>query len=88
MDVGFSNAGFRTVWANDIDKDACDTFKLNHESPVFCGDIDEMLSELSGLKNIGCVFGGPPCQGFLWQGKWTLMIHVVSWLCHSCGRWI
>lgn len=35
MDVGFSNAGFRTVWANDIDKDACDTFKLNHESPVF-----------------------------------------------------
>ena len=69
MDVGFSNAGFRTVWANDIDKDACDTFKLNHESPVFCGDIDEMLSELSGLKNIGCVFGGPPCQGFSVAGK-------------------
>lgn len=28
-----------------------------------------MLSELSGLKNIGCVFGGPPCQGFSVAGK-------------------
>lgn len=69
MDVGFSDAGFQTVWANDIDKDACETFALNHKSPIFCGGIDEALDELSALNDVGCVFGGPPCQGFSVAGK-------------------
>lgn len=69
MDVGFSDAGFQTIWANDIDKDACETYKLNHDSQIFCGSIDGALEKLSELKDVGCVFGGPPCQGFSVAGK-------------------
>ena len=25
LDLGFERQGFKTIWANDIDKDACDT---------------------------------------------------------------
>lgn len=69
MDVGFSGAGFNTVWANDIDKDACETFRLNHSAPIECGGIESLLENLATLTNVGCVFGGPPCQGFSVAGK-------------------
>lgn len=69
MDVGFRNAGFDTIWANDKDKDACETFKLNHKSHIVCGGIEEHLSDLAEMKNVTCVFGGPPCQGFSVAGK-------------------
>ena len=25
LDIGFEQAGFKTIWANDFDKDACKT---------------------------------------------------------------
>ena len=30
MDLGFEQAGYEIVWANDIDPDACETYRHNH----------------------------------------------------------
>lgn len=70
MDVGFTKAGFKVVWANEIDKDACATYSLNHrEGLMECGDIRSYIDKLSNFKDIDIVFGGPPCQGFSVAGK-------------------
>ncbi len=70
MDVGFENAGFEIVAANELDKHACDTFRANHPSTtLFEGDINECSTKLSRLGNVDIVFGGPPCQGFSVAGK-------------------
>lgn len=29
IDLGFKQAGFEIVWANEIDKSACETYKTN-----------------------------------------------------------
>jgi DNA (cytosine-5)-methyltransferase 1 len=69
MDVGFSRAGFDVVWANEINKDACDTYRLNHKGQIDCGDIRNFVDKLDSYKDIDVVFGGPPCQGFSVAGK-------------------
>jgi len=69
MDVGFSTAGFKAVWANDIDKDACATYQLNHQSPIDCGNIDDYFEKIKAIGSVDCIFGGPPCQGFSVAGK-------------------
>ncbi len=69
MDVGFERAGIEVVWANEIDKDACATYKENHPGILHKGDIKLSMDELGKLSDIDIVFGGPPCQGFSVAGK-------------------
>ena len=70
MDVGFRDAGFQIIAANEMDKHACDTFRANHPDTVlFEGDINEIKANLSKFKGIDVIFGGPPCQGFSVAGK-------------------
>lgn len=71
MDVGFSSAGVEVVWANEIDKDACDTYEANNVGTILTrGDLREKLKELEKYKDmVDVVFGGPPCQGFSVAGK-------------------
>lgn len=70
MDVGFEDAGFTVVAANEKDHDACEAFRSNHpEVSLFEGPIDERISELSSYEEMDVVFGGPPCQGFSVAGK-------------------
>lgn len=72
MDVGFVKAGFEPVWANDIDKDACETYRLNHGDVIRNGCIEDWMHELDSIEDIDCIFGGPPCQGFSVAGKMDL----------------
>ncbi|WP_020558521.1 DNA cytosine methyltransferase [Thiofilum flexile] len=70
MDVGFKQAGFTVIAANEIDTHACQTFRANHiETTLYEGDIANYTNELAHLTDIDVVFGGPPCQGFSVAGK-------------------
>lgn len=72
LDVGFEKAGFRTVFANEFDHDAAETWRSNR--PGFTdimveGDINDHLQDLAAHQGVGVLFGGPPCQGFSVAGK-------------------
>ena len=64
--MGFENSGCKTIWANDIDADACETHRSWSDAEVVCGDIGKI-----GVENIpesDIVLGGFPCQGFSLAG--------------------
>lgn len=70
MDVGFEKAGIRTVFANEIVKEAADTYNANHKPGIMVNDdINNLLDSLSKYEGTDFVFGGPPCQGFSVAGK-------------------
>lgn len=72
LDVGFEQAGFDIVFANEFDHDAASTWRVNR--PDKCdvmveGDINAHIQEVSAYKGADIVIGGPPCQGFSVAGK-------------------
>lgn len=70
MDVGFKQAGFEVIAANEIDNYACQTFKANHSDTIlYEGNVTHYMQELGSFANVDVVFGGPPCQGFSVAGK-------------------
>ena len=72
LDVGFERAGFKTVFANEFDHDAAETWRLNrpdYASAMVEGDICLHLKDLTSYQDVGIVYGGPPCQGFSVAGK-------------------
>lgn len=72
LDVGFEKAGFKTVFANEFDHDAAETWRSNRPGQVNVmveGDINEHLQDLSAYQGVDIVYGGPPCQGFSVAGK-------------------
>lgn len=44
MDLGFKNAGFNILWANDFQKDAVETYKNNIGNHIVLGDITKIDS--------------------------------------------
>lgn len=63
MDLGFKNAGFDIVWANDFNYDATITYKNNIGNHIVHGNIlDVKSSDIP--DDIDVVIGGFPCQGF------------------------
>jgi DNA (cytosine-5)-methyltransferase 1 len=69
MDVGFEEAGFDVLWANDINEAACRTYERNHEGQIQCGPIEAFLDDLRRFEGVDVLFGGPPCQGFSVAGR-------------------
>ena len=63
MDLGFKQAGFEVLLANDFEKDACNTYKKNIDNNILEGDVKN-LKENDVPKNIDVLIGGFPCQGF------------------------
>ena len=66
MDMGFENAGFETIWANDILPAACETHKQWSKAHTECGDIRKL--DLSSIPRSSIITGGFPCQGFSLAG--------------------
>ena len=66
LDIGFERAGFKTVWANDFNADACETFRQWSKADVVCGDIGKISAD--DIPDTDIILGGFPCQGFSLSG--------------------
>lgn len=66
LDIGFERAGFKTIWANDFNADACDTFRLWSDAEVVCDDISKI--SVDDIPDTDIILGGFPCQGFSLSG--------------------
>ena len=62
LDLGFSQAGHEIIWANDIDKDACATYRKNIGDHIICADIKDI--DIHSIPDCDIVIGGFPCQCF------------------------
>lgn len=64
IDKGFEMAGFETIYANELDKNAAETYKRNY--PNIKLDICDIrdLDELKDIPNFDIMLAGFPCQAF------------------------
>ena len=63
IDLGFQQAGFEIVWANELDRDTCKTYRLNFpNTELFECDIRKLNS--SSLQKVDIITAGFPCQPF------------------------
>ena len=63
MDLGFINAGFEIIWANDFFEEAVNSFRKNIGKHMILGDITKISSD--DIPNgVDVIIGGFPCQGF------------------------
>lgn len=79
LSLGFEQAGFDVAAAVEIDPVHCAIHKYNFPNTAV---IPRSIAELTGAdvrlaaglgrREINCVFGGPPCQGFSMIGKRVL----------------
>lgn len=71
---GFMDAGFDVLVGVDNDKDALNTFELNHKgAKSLFADLSKQetfdeIKKLTGEKPIDVIIAGPPCQGFSLTG--------------------
>lgn len=70
LDWGFHEEGYKTIWANDFDKAAVDSFRRNFGDVVHLKDItkiDPYTDET--IPECDMVLGGFPCQDFsiIWK---------------------
>ena len=73
LSCGFERAGYNIVLGIDNDKQALNTFELNHKgAKSICGDITAIhlddIDRVTGNKKIDVIIGGPPCQGMSLSG--------------------
>jgi DNA (cytosine-5)-methyltransferase 1 len=68
MDLGFIKAGHEIIWANDFDKDSCDTYYNYFQHKPVCAPIEHIKSE--NIPEGDVVIGGFPCQGFSIANKY------------------
>lgn len=74
LTLGFKMAGFKSVFASDIDENCKLTFNQNFpDVPFVCQDITQLTKEdidaVIGGAKIDAIIGGPPCQGFSLANK-------------------
>ena len=73
LSLGFEQAGFNVVLANEYDPEIASAYQMNHpHTQMIVGDItsldlEETFGKLAG--QIDVIIGGPPCQGFSQKGQ-------------------
>ena len=74
LSCGLTQEGIISTVAVEVEKDFCETFKLNHKSCIVLNDDIANIDfyKLTRKQETGAfdlVCGGPPCQGFSTVGK-------------------
>ena len=68
LDLGFEQAGFRVIWANELEPAVRDTYIQNHPHTEFIlGDINRINPK--DVPSCDGFIGGPPCQSWSIAGK-------------------
>lgn len=68
LDLGFEQAGFDVVWANEFDTSIHDTYRLNHpHTKLNTSDIRKLSPQ--DIPDCDGIIGGPPCQSWSLGGK-------------------
>ena len=80
LSLGFTQEGFVTSLANDIQECCVDTYAHNHpETPrnqIILGDVKDVADNIENLVDVSfvdIVVGGPPCQGFSMANRQRLI---------------
>ena len=66
LDLGFTHAGFETVYANDVDKDVWATYERNNGIQIDRRSLFDIPSE--DVPDADGIIGGPPCQSWSLAG--------------------
>lgn len=67
LDLGFENAGFNIIWANDNNKKVEETYKYNHKNTeLIIKSLVDIKSE--EIPDCDIIIGGPPCQSWSLAG--------------------
>ncbi|SDN78976.1 DNA (cytosine-5-)-methyltransferase [Alkalicoccus daliensis] len=80
IDLGFEKAGAEIVWANEIDKNAAVTYRLNFSNELIEEDIRNI--DEYNLPDIDILTAGWPCVAFSVAGR----RHGMSYLCSECNH--
>lgn len=67
IDLGFLQAGFDVIWANEFDERASQTYRSNFSSTLLTEDIRKVKA--SAMPDFDIMVGGFPCQAFSLAGK-------------------
>ena len=62
LDLGFLQAGYEIVWANDNEHWSCETYKKNFGDHIHEGSIVDV--DFSKVPDCDIITGGFPCQDF------------------------
>ena len=71
LDLGLIQAGNQVIWANDIDKNAVETYKLNIGDHILLEDIKNV--DIDTIPDGDVVVGGFPCQGFSQANRFRML---------------
>lgn len=71
LDLGLVQAGNEVIWANDIDKNAVETYKHNIGNYIVLDDIKNI--DVNEIPDADVVVGGFPCQGFSQANRFRML---------------